>query len=101
MSDDNSSPESNAKSIPCPQKLLHAAACSTGIVCHTLLAAISAAGGCINELSNGGRWEDFERCIGGEGREDGEGRLLSGTMFWLYPRGLYGPYHDTKEGGVQ
>ncbi|KAI0940499.1 hypothetical protein AcW1_003678 [Taiwanofungus camphoratus] len=93
MSDGNSSPESNAKSLSCPQKLSHAAACSTGIVCHTLLAAILAARGCINELSNGGRLE-FERCIGGEGREDGGGDCF------LEQR-LYGPYHDIEEGSVQ
>jgi hypothetical protein len=65
-----------------------------------LLAAILAAGS-LDELSNIENFAGVETYIRREGHVDSQtGKLQSGVMFWLYPTGLHGPYHETQEGEI-
>jgi hypothetical protein len=65
-----------------------------------LLAAILAAGS-LDELSNIENFAGVETYIRREGHVDSQtGKLQSGIMFWLYPTGLHGPYHETQGGEI-
>jgi hypothetical protein len=65
-----------------------------------LLASILAAGS-LDELSNSESFAAVETYIRREGHVDSQtGELQSGVMFWLYPTGLHGPYHETREGEI-
>ncbi|PCH38904.1 hypothetical protein WOLCODRAFT_158435 [Wolfiporia cocos MD-104 SS10] len=66
-----------------------------------LLASILAAGGSIDEISNIEDFEGVERYLTGSGRASADGRIKFGLVFWLYPTGMYGPYHITEEGEVK
>jgi len=65
-----------------------------------LLASILAAGS-LDELSNSENFTAVETYIRREGHVDSQtGKLQSGVIFWLYPTGLHGPYHETREGEI-
>jgi len=65
-----------------------------------LLASILAAGS-LDELSNIENFTTVETYIRREGHVDSQtGKLQSGVIFWLYPTGLHGPYHETREGEI-
>lgn len=65
-----------------------------------LLASILAAGS-LDELSNIKNFTGVETYIRREGHVDSQtGKLQSGVIFWLYPTGLHGPYHETREGEI-
>lgn len=65
-----------------------------------LLASILAAGS-LDELSNIENFTGVETYIRREGHVDSQtGKLQSGVIFWLYPTGLHGPYHETREGEI-
>ncbi|KIM44137.1 hypothetical protein M413DRAFT_443181 [Hebeloma cylindrosporum] len=65
-----------------------------------LLASILAAGS-LDELSNIENFTSVETYIRRRGHVDSQtGKLQSGVMFWLYPTGLHGPYHETQEGEI-
>ncbi|KAF4622639.1 hypothetical protein D9613_009242 [Agrocybe pediades] len=70
-----------------------------------LLAALLAAAN-IDELSNGevegDPWFSVKNYIKHSGRLDKDtNRTGTGIMFWLYPTGLHGPYHEDQEGQIQ
>ncbi|KAI0065758.1 hypothetical protein BV25DRAFT_1592321 [Artomyces pyxidatus] len=77
------------------------AARSTGIENYPLLCAMLAAGGTIDEISNADDYSAVERYISGQGRADKTGRTRFGLIFWLYPTGMRGPYHETDEGKIE
>jgi len=65
-----------------------------------LLAAILASEK-LDEISNIENFSGVETYIRREGHVDAQtGKLQSGVMFWLYPTGLHGPFHETQEGDI-
>ena len=65
-----------------------------------LLAAILATDH-LDEISNAEDFAAVERYISGHGRADGSGKTTVGLAFWLYPTGLYGPYHESREEEIE
>ncbi|EGN97404.1 hypothetical protein SERLA73DRAFT_161454 [Serpula lacrymans var. lacrymans S7.3] len=76
------------------------AAQTTGTANQELLCSLLTVGD-LDEISNSDDFEAVERYITNRGRVDASGKTTCGVMFWLYPTGLYGPYHDTEEGGIE
>lgn len=63
-----------------------------------LLAALLASSQ-LDEVSNAEDFEAVNRHIRGRGHTHETGKIQSGLAFWLYPTGLYGPYHVDEESG--
>jgi len=38
-----------------------------------------------------------QRYVISQGRTDNSGKTTLGLVFWVYPTGLYGPYHETED----
>ncbi|KAH9928167.1 uncharacterized protein B0H18DRAFT_264416 [Fomitopsis serialis] len=76
---------------------------STGTSCTPLLAAILAAD--THNMVASGPGSDFrsveEHIRGVRPWLDAEDRTLKSLVFWVYPEGLSGPYHETEDGQVK
>ncbi|KZT26851.1 hypothetical protein NEOLEDRAFT_1062249 [Neolentinus lepideus HHB14362 ss-1] len=55
----------------------------------------------LDEISNSDDFEPVDRYIRNRAGVDEDGRTRSGVTFWLYPTGLYGPYHVEESGAVR
>ena len=83
----------------------HSQARSTGITVDSnasaLLASILAAH-TLDKISSGDDFSAVERYIRSAGRVNtNTHKTTTGAMFWLYPTGLYGPYHENENGQVE
>ncbi|KAI0042447.1 hypothetical protein FA95DRAFT_1564331 [Auriscalpium vulgare] len=78
----------------------YSAARSTKTESVPFLIALLAAG-TIDEISDIDDGAAIERYIEAQGAADESGRTTSGVTFWLYPKGLRGPYHITDEGEIE
>jgi len=65
-----------------------------------LLASILAAGS-LDELSNAEDFSAVEGYIRNTGRVDSSSKTTIGLLFWVYPTGLHGPYHETQEAEIE
>ncbi|TFY76547.1 hypothetical protein EWM64_g7464 [Hericium alpestre] len=70
---------------------------STGTEHQDLLAALLTAD-TLDEISNADDYDAVARYIRSQGRVDVTGKIICGLAFWLYPTGLYGPYHEVQGG---
>ena len=74
---------------------------STGMTSPTLMASILASDA-LDEISSGDGVAGVERYIRGRGLVDAKTqKTMRGMMFWYYPTGLYGPYHEMDDGSVE
>ncbi|KAF8907049.1 hypothetical protein CPB84DRAFT_344836 [Gymnopilus junonius] len=65
-----------------------------------LLASILAAS-TLDEISNIEDFVSVENYIRGHGRVNGSGKTTQGLMFWLYPTGMRGPFHESREEEIE
>lgn len=65
-----------------------------------LLASILAAS-TLDEISNADDFASVEDYIRNQGRVDGSGKTTWGLMFWLYPTGMRGPFHESREEEIE
>ncbi|KAF8152218.1 hypothetical protein B0H34DRAFT_784504 [Crassisporium funariophilum] len=50
--------------------------------------------------SEGGSLLTAILAVRAQGKVDESGKTTWGVMFWLYPTGLNGPYHESREGEI-
>ena len=68
---------------------------TTGMENYGLLQALLAAS-TFDEISNADDYAGVQRYVKAQGRADDLGKTTVGLVFWVYPTGLYGPYHETE-----
>jgi hypothetical protein len=69
---------------------------TTGTQCSALLQSLLATS-TFDEISNADDYASVHRYVKSQGRADNSGNTTLGLVFWVYPTGLYGPYHETED----
>ena len=69
---------------------------STGEKSHDLLQALLATSA-FDEISNADDFTGVQNYARNRGKADHSGKTTVGLVFWVYPTGLYGPYHETED----
>lgn len=73
---------------------------STGTENSSLLQALLATS-CFDEISNIDDFTGIRDYVRNRGRVDDSGTTTIGLVFWVYPTGLHGPYHEKEDGQIQ
>jgi hypothetical protein len=55
----------------------------------------------LDEISSAADFIAVKEYVEGKGRVDETGKTTVGTIFWVYPTGLDGPYHKEEDGRVR
>ena len=63
---------------------------------HALLAAST-----FDEISNIDDYATVQAYAASAGRANDSGMTTVGIVFWVYPTGLHGPYHETDDGQIE
>ena len=73
---------------------------STGTENSSLLHALLAAS-TFDEISNIDDYATVQAYAASAGRANDSGMTTVGIVFWVYPTGLHGPYHETDDGQIE
>ena len=73
---------------------------STGTENSSLLHALLAAS-TFDEISNIDDYATVRAYVASTGRANDSGMTTVGIVFWVYPTGLHGPYHETDDGQIE
>ena len=83
---------SEINSKPWPLSVARSTGAENNDLLHALLAAST-----FDEISNADDFTAVEGYIQNQGRVDDSGKTTVGLVFWVYPTGLHGPYHETED----
>ncbi len=82
---------SQAKPKPWPLSVARTTGTENYGLLHALLATSS-----FDEISDADDYTAVQRYVKSQGRADDSGKTTVGLVFWIYPTGLHGPYHETE-----
>src|SRR5258708_26994924 len=83
--------QTNLNRMPWPLSVAR----TTWTECSGLLQSLLATSA-FDEISNADDYASVQRYVKSQGRAGNSGKTTLGLVFWIYPTGLYGPYHETE-----
>lgn len=68
---------------------------------HPALLSALLASDAFDEISDADDFSAVEKYMTSQGRVNEAGQITAGFAFWLYPTGMYGPFHLAEDGTVK